>query len=141
MRLRKVRAASGRVSRAALSYAGALLVTIVPVVPSTDRDYIGRVFAITVLGFDTVRAIAAATAAGITDDHGTLPDGFWSHAASVAVACSLVAVVWATLVWSACVCPRTTASIVKSVGFHSSVYLTCTRRATTCWTASSSAGR
>jgi HD-like signal output (HDOD) protein len=48
-------------------------------------------FAITVLGFDTVRAIAAATAAGITDDNGTLPDGFWSHAASVAVACSLVA--------------------------------------------------
>jgi len=35
---------------AAASLAGALLVTIVPVVPSTDRDYIGRVFAITVLG-------------------------------------------------------------------------------------------
>ena len=41
------------------------------------------------LGFDTVRAIAAATAAGITGDSGTLPDGFWSHAASCAVACSL----------------------------------------------------
>jgi len=48
-------------------------------------------FAITVLGFDTVRAIAAATAAGITGDSGTLPDGFWVHAASVAVSCSLVA--------------------------------------------------
>ena len=48
-------------------------------------------FAITVLGFDTVRAIAAATAAGITGDSGTLPDGFWIHAASVAVSCSLVA--------------------------------------------------
>lgn len=35
---------------AAASLAGALLITIVPVVPSTDRDYIGRVFAITVLG-------------------------------------------------------------------------------------------
>ena len=35
---------------AAASLAGALLVTIAPVVPSTDRDYIGRVFAITVLG-------------------------------------------------------------------------------------------
>ena len=44
---------------------------------------------------------------------------------------SLVAVVWSTLVRSACVCPRTIASIVRSVGFHSSVYLTCTRRATT----------
>ena len=35
---------------AAASLSGALLVTIAPVVPSTDRDYIGRVFAITVLG-------------------------------------------------------------------------------------------
>src|SRR5256886_3951070 len=32
------------------SLAGALLVTIAPVIPSTDRDYIGRMFAITVLG-------------------------------------------------------------------------------------------
>jgi branched-chain amino acid transport system permease protein len=35
---------------ATASLAGALLVTIAPVVPSTARDYIGRVFAITVLG-------------------------------------------------------------------------------------------
>ena len=35
---------------AAASLAGALLISIAPVVPSTDRDYIGRVFAITVLG-------------------------------------------------------------------------------------------
>src|SRR5438128_8261963 len=35
---------------AAASLSGALLITIAPVVPSTDRDYIGRVFAITVLG-------------------------------------------------------------------------------------------
>ena len=35
---------------AAASLSGALLVTIAPVVPSTDRDYIGRVFAIAVLG-------------------------------------------------------------------------------------------
>jgi len=35
---------------AAAGLAGALLITISPVVPSTDRDYIGRVFAITVLG-------------------------------------------------------------------------------------------
>jgi branched-chain amino acid transport system permease protein len=35
---------------AAASLAGAMLISIAPVVPSTDRDYIGRVFAITVLG-------------------------------------------------------------------------------------------
>ena len=35
---------------AAASLAGALLVTIAPVIPSSDRDYIGRMFAITVLG-------------------------------------------------------------------------------------------
>jgi branched-chain amino acid transport system permease protein len=35
---------------AAASLAGALLIMISPVVPSTDRDYIGRMFAITVLG-------------------------------------------------------------------------------------------
>jgi len=48
-------------------------------------------FAITVLGFDTVRAIAAVAASGVTGDLGTLPEGFWSHSASVAIACSLVA--------------------------------------------------
>src|SRR5438094_9974812 len=35
---------------AAASLAGALIITIAPVVPSTDRDYIGSMFAITVLG-------------------------------------------------------------------------------------------
>jgi len=35
---------------AASSLAGALLISIAPVIPSTDRDYIGRMFAITVLG-------------------------------------------------------------------------------------------
>jgi branched-chain amino acid transport system permease protein len=35
---------------AAAGLAGALLITIAPVVPSADRDYIGRMFAITVLG-------------------------------------------------------------------------------------------
>jgi branched-chain amino acid transport system permease protein len=38
------------ISIAAAGLAGALLIMIAPVVPSTDRDYIGRVFAITVLG-------------------------------------------------------------------------------------------
>ena len=35
---------------AAASVSGALLISIAPVIPSTDRDYIGRMFAITVLG-------------------------------------------------------------------------------------------
>ena len=35
---------------AAAGLSGALLIMIAPVVPSTDRDYIGRMFAITVLG-------------------------------------------------------------------------------------------
>jgi len=35
---------------AAASLAGALLISIAPVIPSSDRDYIGRMFAITVLG-------------------------------------------------------------------------------------------
>jgi len=72
-----------------------LTARIMKVANSAYYGLSGRVssatFAITVLGFDTVRAIAAATAAGITGDTGTLPDGFWDHAASVAVACSLVA--------------------------------------------------
>jgi HD-like signal output (HDOD) protein len=71
-----------------------LTAKIMKVANSAYYGLSGRVasatFAITVLGFDTVRAIAAATAAGITGDSGTLPDGFWSHAASCAVACSLV---------------------------------------------------
>jgi HD-like signal output (HDOD) protein len=48
-------------------------------------------FAITVLGFETVRALAAAAAAGITDDSRSLPDGFLPESAAAAVATSLVA--------------------------------------------------
>lgn len=48
-------------------------------------------FAITVLGFETVRSMAAAAAAGITDDTRSLPEGFLAEAAAGAVATSLVA--------------------------------------------------
>jgi branched-chain amino acid transport system permease protein len=48
---------------AATSLAGALLITITPVVPSTDRDYIGRMFAITVLG--GMGSIGGTLAAGV----------------------------------------------------------------------------
>ena len=46
----KIKTIAFGVGIAAASLAGALLITIAPVVPSTDRDYIGRMFAITVLG-------------------------------------------------------------------------------------------
>jgi branched-chain amino acid transport system permease protein len=46
----KVKTIAFGVGIAAASLAGALLITITPVVPSADRDYIGRMFAITVLG-------------------------------------------------------------------------------------------
>jgi branched-chain amino acid transport system permease protein len=46
----KVKTMAFGIGIAAASLAGALLITIAPVVPSSDRDYIGRMFAITVLG-------------------------------------------------------------------------------------------
>ena len=48
-------------------------------------------FAITVLGFATVRSLAAAAAAGLTEDPNGVPAGFWNHAAATATAASLVA--------------------------------------------------
>jgi HD-like signal output (HDOD) protein len=48
-------------------------------------------FAITVLGFSTVRSLAAAAAAGALDDPRGVPEGFWLHAASTATAASLIA--------------------------------------------------
>ena len=46
----KIKTIAFGIGIAAASLAGALLITIAPVVPSSDRDYIGRMFAITVLG-------------------------------------------------------------------------------------------
>jgi branched-chain amino acid transport system permease protein len=46
----KIKTIAFGIGIAAASLAGALLISIAPVVPSTDRDYIGRMFAITVLG-------------------------------------------------------------------------------------------
>src|SRR3546814_15058282 len=46
--------------------------------------------AITVLGFSTVRSMAAAATAGL-DDGSELPAGFWDHAAATAHATQLVA--------------------------------------------------
>ena len=50
-------------------------------------------FAVTVIGFPTVRAMAAATASGLFDGDTSpkAPPGFWQHAVSVATACSTLA--------------------------------------------------
>src|SRR5437667_5889579 len=70
---------------AAASLSGALLVTIAPVVPSTDRDYIGRVFAITVLGGlgSIGGTLVAAIILGVAESlMATFFGPSWSHAVS-----------------------------------------------------------
>jgi HD-like signal output (HDOD) protein len=47
-------------------------------------------FAVSVLGFRTVRTLAVVAAAGL-DDPGAAPEGFWRAAATCATACELVA--------------------------------------------------
>ena len=58
---------------AAASLAGALLIMIAPVIPSTDRDYIGRMFAITVLG--GMGSIGGTLVAAAHPRGGGEPDG------------------------------------------------------------------
>ena len=48
------------------------------------------VFAVTVVGFQTVRSLAAVAAAGLADP-GSLPPGFWERSAQVAAGATLVA--------------------------------------------------
>ncbi len=47
-------------------------------------------FAVTVLGFSTVRSIAAASAAGALGEGARLPVGFWEHAAATATAAAQI---------------------------------------------------
>ncbi len=73
---------------AAASLSGALLITISPVVPSTDRDYIGRVFAITVLGGlgSIGGTLAAAIILGVAESlMATLYGPSWSLAVSFGI--------------------------------------------------------
>ena len=65
----KIKTIAFGIGIAAASLAGALLITITPVVPSTDRDYIGRMFAITVLGGmgSICGTLVAAIILGITE--------------------------------------------------------------------------
>ncbi len=48
-------------------------------------------FAVTLLGRDSVRAIAAAAAAGVVGDASALPPGFWAYSSATAAAAALVA--------------------------------------------------
>jgi branched-chain amino acid transport system permease protein len=73
---------------AAASLSGALLITISPVVPSTDRDYIGRVFAITVLGGlgSIGGTLVASIILGVTESlMATLFGPSWSLAVSFGI--------------------------------------------------------
>jgi branched-chain amino acid transport system permease protein len=70
---------------AAASLAGALLISIAPVIPSTDRDYIGRMFAITVLGgMGSIGGmLVAAVILGVSESlMGTFFGPSWSLAVS-----------------------------------------------------------
>jgi ABC-type uncharacterized transport system permease subunit len=79
---------------AAASLAGALLVTIAPVVPSTDRDYIGRMFAITVLGGmgSILGTLVAAIVLGVVE---SLMATFFGPSWSLAVSFGILLVVLA----------------------------------------------
>ena len=73
---------------AAAGLAGALLIMIVPVVPSSDRDYIGRMFAITVLGGmgSIGGTLVAAIILGVVESlMGTFFGPSWSLAVSFGI--------------------------------------------------------
>ena len=76
---------------AAASLAGALLITIAPVVPSTDRDYIGRMFAITVLGGmgSVAGTLVAAVILGVAE---SLMSTFFGPSWSLAVSFGILLV-------------------------------------------------
>jgi len=48
-------------------------------------------FAVTVVGFPTVRAMAAVHASGLFDGEHTVPDGYWEHSVATATVCSVLA--------------------------------------------------
>jgi branched-chain amino acid transport system permease protein len=79
---------------AASALAGALLVVITPVIPSTDRDYIGRMFAITVLGGmgSIGGTLVAAVILGVSE---SLMATFFGPSWSLAVSFGLLLVVLA----------------------------------------------
>jgi len=46
--------------------------------------------AVSVVGFDSIRAVAAILASGLRNHKTPTPDGFWNHAAATAAACSVI---------------------------------------------------
>jgi putative nucleotidyltransferase with HDIG domain len=48
-------------------------------------------FAVTVVGFPTVRAMAAVHASGLFEGEHTVPDGYWEHSVATATLCSVLA--------------------------------------------------
>jgi branched-chain amino acid transport system permease protein len=79
---------------AAASLGGALLISIAPVIPSTDRDYIGRMFAITVLGGmgSIGGTLVAAVILGVSE---SLMSTFFGPSWSLAVSFGLLLLVLA----------------------------------------------
>jgi branched-chain amino acid transport system permease protein len=80
---------------ATASLAGALLVIIAPVIPSTGRDYIGRVFAITVLGGmgSIGGTLVAALLLGVAENlMSTFSGPSWSLAVSFGILLLVLAV-------------------------------------------------
>ena len=79
---------------AAASVDAALTARMLRMANSAYYGLSGRVasasFAVTVVGFQTVRSLAAMSAAGFVSD-GDLPPGFWSRGAATAAATSLLA--------------------------------------------------
>jgi len=91
----KIKTIAFGIGIAAASLAGALLITIAPVVPSTDRDYIGRMFAITVLGGmgSIGGTLVAAVILGVIESlMATFAGPSWSLAVSFGVLLLVLAV-------------------------------------------------
>jgi putative nucleotidyltransferase with HDIG domain len=89
-------ASSAKDLAAAISADPSLTARVLKLANSAYYGLSGRVsnvgFAITVIGFPTVRAMAAATASGLfTPGEQVAPEGFWEHALAVATAASKLA--------------------------------------------------
>lgn len=86
--------ASGKDLAAAVSADPAITFKLMKLANSAYYGLSGRVnsaaFAVSVLGFSTVRALAASEAAGISED-GAVPTGFWERASLVGVAAGILA--------------------------------------------------
>jgi HD-like signal output (HDOD) protein len=48
--------------------------------------------AVSVVGFDAIRSVAALVASGLRNGRSAAPEGFWEHSAGVAAACSILSV-------------------------------------------------